>query len=90
MEREESWSSVSWSPVQEAGTVYQACQGTGLAQKVLECCKDFQHNWRAVRTLDTGGCSGFWRFQSYVYGNVRQCSAWRGLHRVCTLSHSSQ
>ena len=41
MEREESWYSVSLSPVQEAGTIYQACQGTGLAQKVLECCKGF-------------------------------------------------
>ena len=41
MEREESESSVSWSPVQEAGTVDQACQGTGLAQKVLGCCMGF-------------------------------------------------
>ena len=41
MESEEGWSSVSLSPVQEAGTIYQACQGTGLAQKVLECCKGF-------------------------------------------------
>ena len=52
--------------------------------------RDFQHNWRAVRTLDAGGCSSFWRFQSHVDGDVRQCSAWRGLHRVCTLSHSGQ
>ena len=28
-------------PRTEAGTVYQACQGTGLAQKVLGCCKGF-------------------------------------------------
>ena len=40
---------------------------------------DFQDYWRAVCIWNTGGCSSFWRFCPYVYGDVRQCSAWRGL-----------
>ena len=50
--------------------------------------RDFHHNWRAVCMLDAGGCSSFWRFHTHVDGDVRQCSAWRGLHRVCSLSPS--
>ena len=48
--------------------------------------RDLQHNWRAVLTRDAGGWSGFWRLETYVYRDVRQCSTRRGLYRVCLLS----
>ena len=48
----------------------------------------FQDYWRAVRTLNAGDYSGFWRFCPIVQCDVGQCSAWRGLSWVWNLSHS--
>ena len=48
----------------------------------------FPDYWRAVHTWNAGGCSGFWRFCPHVHCDARQCSAWRGLSGVWTLSQS--
>ena len=43
----------------EAGTIYQACQGTGVVKRALSgsgvAAGDLQNNWRPVLTRDPGG-----------------------------------
>ena len=75
MERDESESSVSWSPVQEAGTVDQACQGTGLAQKVLGCCMRFPAQ------LEGGPHAGYGRLQRLLV--VPHLRRWRRQAMQC-------
>ena len=48
MEKEESWSSVSFGLALEAGTIYQVYPGTGVAQTALDFC------WRFPGPLEGG------------------------------------
>ena len=55
-------------------------------RRLWNAAGDFQYQWRTVFTQNAGSCGGFWRFHLYVYRDVEQCSACKGLSRVCFLS----
>ena len=88
--KEESWSSVSFGLMLEDGTIYRVYPGTGVAQTALDCC------WRFPRPLEGGPhmeCGKLQRLLAvlpYVYRDVKQCSTWRGMCRVCFVSLSDQ
>ena len=75
-----------WRPEPFTGCI----RAPAWLRRLWTAAGDFQDHWRVVHTWNAGSCSGFWRVCPYVYRDVRQCSEWRGLSGVCTLSHSGQ
>ena len=73
-----------WRPEPLAGCSWAPAK----LRRLWYVARYLQHYWRAFHMWNGRGCSGFWQFRPYVQPDVRQGSAWRGLSRVCPLTHS--
>ena len=73
-----------WRPEPLAGCIWALAK----LRRPWYAARYLQNYWRAFRTWNAGGCSGFWQLRPYVQPDVGKSSSWRGLSRVCPLTHS--